>query len=370
MRFLAIIVVLMCVSSPLAFGKSGASFDEFVKSREIVTTLYFQSNNEDLSSSERKRLSGTIDKLRELQKNGRMIRVEGFSSPEGDQEQNFHLSFFRARSVAVLIEANGLPAEVTLTGYGDLLASSNDPKKERRVEIASYVKPVGMKRVKVANKKKKAASGSDLGVVQIAPKDQVIDSYTVEQAIRRKIDNKNKALADKNKMSVLPGLSQAENEVDFNDSLDRGYTQWRKSVDPSYAPKLSQSRQAASRDLNRGYSQSRRALDKDLKRGYSQSQRAADSDLKRDYSQSQQATDSDLKRGYSQSQEAADSDLQRGYSQWQKSADPEIAPGVTQITPFKAPFIDALMIEQAIMEKIGVEPLVPSATVSRVDVDY
>jgi hypothetical protein len=283
-----------------------------------------------------------------------MIRVEGFSSSEGDQENNFRLSFFRARSVAVLIEANDLPSEVTLTGYGDLLAISNDPNKERRVEIASYLKPVGMKRVKVA--KKKTTQGSDLSAIQIAPKEQIIDSYTVEQAIRRKIENKNKALAERNQTidgELLPGLSQTENVIDFSDSLDRGYTQWRKSVDPDYAPKLSQSRQAASRDLNRGYTK-----------------QAADKDLNRGYSQSQQATDNDLKRGYSQSKQTTDSDLKRGYSQWQKNTDPEMAPGVTQIMPFKAPFIDALMIEQAIMEKIGAAPLAPSGTVSLADVGY
>ncbi len=325
MRFLVIIVTLVCIGSPLAFASNGTSFDEFVKSREIVTTLYFQPNNEDLSGSERERLSGTIDKLRELQKSGRMIRVEGFSSSEGDQENNFRLSFFRARSVAVLIEANGLPSEVTLTGYGDLLANSNDPNKERRVEIASYLKPVGMKRVKVA--KKKMTQGSELSAIQIAPKEQIIDSYTVEQAIRRKIEIKNKALAERNQTiggELLPGLSQTENVIDFSDSLDRGYTQWRKSVDPDYAPKLSQSRQAASRDLNRGYSQSKQAVDKNLNRGYSQSHQAIDNDLKRGYSQSKQATDSDLKRGYSQSKQATDSDLKRGYSQSKQATDSEL----------------------------------------------
>ena len=328
MRILFIIMAIVFVGSPLAFAKSGNNFDEFIKSREIVTTIYFQSNHEDLSDSERKRVSETINKLRELQKNGRMIRVEGFSSPEGDQEKNFHLSFFRARYVAELIEAKGMPAEVALTGYGDLLASSDDPKKERRVEIASYLKPAGMKRVRVADKKSRATAGSELGVIHVAPKEKEIDSYSVDQAIRRKIDNKNKGLADKNKAAedeLSPGLSQTENKTNDADDLDRGYSQWRRSIDPSYSPKLSQSKEA---------------------------------------------TDKDLNRGYSQSKEAADKDLNRGYSQWKKSSEPERSPGVTQLTPFKTPVIDALMIEQAIMEKIGAAPLVPSATVSQVDVNY
>ncbi len=105
MRLLVVVTVLVCVSYLPAFANSDVGFDTFVKSREVVATLYFQPNNEDLNNSERKRLSETINKLRELQNNGRMIRVEGFSSPEGDQENNFRLSFFRARSVADLIES-------------------------------------------------------------------------------------------------------------------------------------------------------------------------------------------------------------------------------------------------------------------------
>jgi len=387
-RVLIIIAVVLCFNIPLAFGKSGTSFDEFIRSREIVTTIYFQSNNEDLSRSERKRLSGTIDKLRELQNNGRMIRVEGFSSPEGDQEKNFSLSFFRARSVAVLIEAKGLPAEVALTGYGDLRASSDNPKLERRVEIASYIKPVGMKKIKVADKNKQAPASPEFGSLHFAPVEKVIDSYSVDQAIRNKIDNKNKGIAEQNKEleeELSPGLSQMEKDLNDSEILDRGYSLWRKSVDPSYSPKVSQSEkpsnrnlnrgysqhsEATDRDLKRGYSQSKEAIDRDLKRGYSQSKEAIDRDLKRGYSQSKEAIDRDLKRGYSQSEEAIDKDLKRGYSLWQKDTDHELSPGVTLVSPVDTHVIDALMIEQAIMDKIGAALPAPSGTVTQIGTIY
>jgi len=357
-RVLIIIAAFLCFNIPLAFGNSGTSFDKFIKSREIVTTVYFQSNNEELSSSERKRLSGTIGKLRELQKNGRMIRVEGFSSPEGDQEKNFSLSFFRARSVAVLIEAKGLPAEVALTGYGDLRASSDNPKQERRVEIASYLKPVGMKKIKVSDKNKQTPASSELGSLHFAPAEKVIDSYSVDQAIRNKIDNKNKGIAEQNKEleeELSPGLSQMEKDLHDSEILDRGYSLWRKSVDPNYSPRVSQSEKPSNRNLSRGYSQHREATDRDLKRGYSQSKKAIDSDLK---------------RGYSQSEEATETDLKRGYSQWQKDIDHELSPGVTLASPVGAHVIDALMIEQAIMEKIGADLPAPSGTVTQVGSIY
>ena len=61
--------------------------------------------------------------------------------------------------------------------------------------------------------------------------------------------------------------------------------------------------------------------------------------------------------------------LKRGYSQIREAAALDEAPGVTMVVP-QAPVIDALMIEQAIMEKIGVKPTVPSGSVSQIDVSY
>ena len=306
MRFLVLFLVALCFFAPPAFGADKTVFDSFIKSREVVAILYFQANAEGLAKGELERISATITKLRKLQNNGRMIRVEGFSSPEGDREANFRLSFFRARTVADIIESKGLPAEVTLTGYGDLQAKSDDPNKERRVEIVSYVKPVGMKRVIIANKK--TPLESDHGAMQSPPKDEGINSYRVDQAIRNKVDDKNKGLADKNKRlkgESFPSLSQ----TDYKDDLEHGYGQWRKSIDPSYSPKLSQS-------------------------------------------------------------QTADSDLPRDYSQLEKNAGQNITPGVTQLMPAKAPDIDALMIEQIIMEKIGAEPPPPSGAVSQISADY
>ncbi len=494
MRFLILFVIFSFCMTPSAFSAGSADFDSFIKSREVVATLYFQANSEDLLKGERERITAAISQLRDLQKDGRMIRVEGFSSAEGDEEVNFRLSFFRARAVADVIEAKGMPSEIALTGYGDLRATSDDPVKERRVEIASYIKPISMKRIKIAKESKEALPSVQSDVTQApTPYPQEIDSYSIEQAIKKKIEDRNKGLADKADEAdrdIFPGMSHSDTIIDAQEDLERGYTQWRMSVDPQYAPKVtqtnnaagddlkrgysqsvkaadsdlkrgysqsvkaadndlkrgysqsekaadsdlkrgysqsekaadsdlkrgysqsekaadsdlkrgysqsekaadsdlkrgysqsekaadsdlkrgySQSEKAADSDLKRGYSQSEKAADSDLKRGYSQSEKAADSDLKRGYSQSEKAADSDLKRGYSQSEKAVDSDLKRGYSQWQKNADPELTPGVTKVTPVGVPYIDALMIEQAIMDKIGAELPVPADAVSQLDVSY
>ncbi|MFC1779071.1 OmpA family protein [Thermodesulfobacteriota bacterium] len=307
MRIFLFLILTMGILALPAFSLASNPFDAFVKSREVVETLYFKVNAEELSKTDRERLTSTAQKLRQIQNKGRMIRVEGFSSHEGDQEKNLILSFFRARSVADIIESMGLATEVTLTAYGDLRADSDDHAKERRVEIVSYVMPVKLKKNRVANKNKSAipAPNRSANTVQMDPE---IDSYRVDQAIRSKIGNLNKEVTDKidsDDEKPSPGLSQ-EKPVE-KDVLDRGYSQWRRSVDPGLSLKLSQSK------------------------------------------------------------DTVDGDLKRGYSQLQKSRDAEISPDLTQVSPAQSPVIDALMIEQAIMEKIGVEPTAASRSVTLVD---
>lgn len=213
MRLLFILLMVLGLGMPPVLCADDAGFDAFIKSREVVATIFFRANSEELAKEDLERIAATVNQLRDLQKKGRMIRVEGFSSPEGDQEVNFQLSFFRARTVADLIEEKGLPAEVTLTGYGDLRATSNDPNKERRVEIASYAKPVVMKRIKIVKKMEKMAPTAYPDVTQAADsEEQTIDSFTVDRAIRQKIADKQQRLADKQKFAeneVAPGFTQA-----------------------------------------------------------------------------------------------------------------------------------------------------------------
>ena len=307
MRIFLFLILTMGMLALPAFSLASNPFDAFVKSREVVETLYFKVNAEELSKTDRERLTSTAQKLRQIQNNGRMIRVEGFSSNEGDQEKNLILSFFRARSVADIIDSMGLSTEVTLTAYGDLRADSDDHAKERRVEIVSYVMPFKMKKNKVADKNKSAIPAPNRSA-NTAHMDQEIDSYRVDQAIRSKIGNPNKEVTDKidsDDENPSPGLSQ-EKPVK-KDVLDRGYSQWRRSVDPGLSLKLSQSK------------------------------------------------------------DSVEGDLKRGYSQSQKSRDAETSPDITQVSPVQSPVIDALMIEQAIMEKIGVEPTAASGSVTLLD---
>ncbi len=396
MRIIAIIVAMICFSSSPAFSTSDLNFDEFIRSREVVATLYFQPNNEDLSSSERERLSDTIGKLRELQEDGRMIRVEGFSSPVGDRESNFQLSLFRAHSVAVLIESKGLPAEVTLTGYGDLRATSDDHSKQRRVEIASYLRPVGMQRVRVA--------GENEGMKRDFPQKPLkIDAYVIEQAIRIKIDDKDidskdTGIADKDKVKGKesdPDLSQKKEKKSPGVSRTRskksspgvsrtrskksspgvsrtrskksspGVSRTRsKESSPGVSrtrskessPGVSRTRskesspglsRTRSKESSPGLSKAKKRIEEiDPNRGYEKWRESIDPGLSSKSDQAKEAADRDLKRGYSQATEAANSDrrfyrqaidaaendIKRDYSQATEADDKDIKRGYSQAT--------------------------------------
>ncbi|NIP49249.1 MAG: hypothetical protein GWO30_04395, partial [Gammaproteobacteria bacterium] len=66
-----------------------------------------------------------------------------------------------------------------------------------------------------------------------------IDSYHVDQAIKSKVEERNKGLAnDGFEIKGVPDLSQQDQNFDAD--IERGYTLWRKSVDPDYSPKITQ----------------------------------------------------------------------------------------------------------------------------------
>jgi hypothetical protein len=210
-RFLILFLTFFCFIAPPDVCADETAFNSFIASREIVATIYFQANSEDLGKKAHERVSTTVSRLRKLQTDGRLIRVEGFSSPEGDREANFRLSFYRARTVADIIKEQGLPAEVTLTAYGDLYSESNDPAKERRVEIASYAMPSSLNKVEFSEKKILAPSPcSDVRQAAITLNERHIDSRTVDRAIKQKIADKRKEFAARQRKPD-PALS-----VDFS----------------------------------------------------------------------------------------------------------------------------------------------------------
>lgn len=191
MRFLIIISAVLAINLAQICWADDPSFGTFMKSRKVLATLHFQVNSDSLTSAELELVNALLPGIENQQKSGKLIRVEGFSSPEGDRADNLRLSLHRARNVADIISQKGLPAEVTLTGYGDLLSGTGDPAKERRVEIVAYDKPQNLRKVQIAElierrKKTNSKPVESVSVIE-APKEPIIDAWAIEQAIMEKI---------------------------------------------------------------------------------------------------------------------------------------------------------------------------------------
>lgn len=191
MRILIVSLTLLALCLPVPCLADDAAFKTFLSSRELLATFHFQVNSDRLAEVESKRIDALLPRLKDLQNTGYLIRVEGYASPGGDQAANLSLSLFRARNVAVIIEAKGLPAEVTLTGYGDLRAGNDTPAAERRVEIVAYRMPQIPKKVRIVEKlakmKEKEAVAAEDAVSFVLPKEPIIDALAIEQAIMEKI---------------------------------------------------------------------------------------------------------------------------------------------------------------------------------------
>ncbi|MDH3997892.1 MAG: OmpA family protein [Desulfuromonadales bacterium] len=155
-------ILLLCLTMlgfmPVKAEASNALYETFLQSREVLATIYFPMNSAVLDKDRHDQISKVMSQVRKLQTDGHLIRVEGYSSPEGDVTENMVLSMYRARTIAEIISAKGCEAEIAMTGYGDLLSQSNDPAKERRVEIASYQQPVTLKRIRIAEDRDRPTS--------------------------------------------------------------------------------------------------------------------------------------------------------------------------------------------------------------------
>ena len=115
--------------------------DEFLGSRQVISQIFFDKRAFELSVESRDQLDSAADKLRDLQSHGKLVRVEGFSSPDGDDKFNLKLSMQRALAVEkYLLQNHNLNSYVFLTGFGEKNTMDDTLEASRRVDVAIYTK--------------------------------------------------------------------------------------------------------------------------------------------------------------------------------------------------------------------------------------
>lgn len=122
--------------------KSGQNAESFLENRQILCTVNFDVNSTQLSSAAKDIISKTVPQLRQLDLDAKLLRIEGFASPEGDKQKNFRLSIDRALAVESFLRVNhGVLLDHYITGYGPTTPVDISAAGTRRVEIATYDNP-------------------------------------------------------------------------------------------------------------------------------------------------------------------------------------------------------------------------------------
>lgn len=96
-----LLLLLFCSFIPLSvFAAATSEIDKFLASRHLVTQVFFIKQTAELSDLSRQQLNGAASQLVDYAEQQMLIRVEGFASPDGEDQYNMQLSLQRALAVA------------------------------------------------------------------------------------------------------------------------------------------------------------------------------------------------------------------------------------------------------------------------------
>ena len=140
-RLVLILVCLLLLPVVSSADETEEQLKSFLESRTLIDQVYFNVASSSLSHATKTQLDQVATRLREMEGQGQLLRVEGFASPEGDAKKNVNLSMYRAMAVRnYLRDKHALHLDLFLTGYGGK-AENIQPDAARRVDIASYQQP-------------------------------------------------------------------------------------------------------------------------------------------------------------------------------------------------------------------------------------
>lgn len=138
-KTIACFVVMLLGLSAASAQAGNQTVADFIDSRQVVCTVQFDLGSSGLNAPARDSLDKVVNLLAGVNKNETVIRIEGFSSPDGVEQTNIDLSMARAQSVEVYLhEHHGLPMDRYLIGRGVCPEDGLSRNEQRRVEIAMY----------------------------------------------------------------------------------------------------------------------------------------------------------------------------------------------------------------------------------------
>ena len=152
--FVAALVMLVFSGSLAQAVKTQEAAPEqlakLLEEKEIVCTVEFDVNSAELSREAQQTLTGAVSQIKSVNLKKKMIRIEGFSSPEGNKLINVRLSIDRARAVERFLRANhGVSLDHYISGFGATVPDGVSAAGTRSVQIVIYNNPWGQDELQV-----------------------------------------------------------------------------------------------------------------------------------------------------------------------------------------------------------------------------
>ncbi|ORJ53690.1 OmpA family protein [Geothermobacter hydrogeniphilus] len=127
---------LLCASLATA---AQPSVEDFLGTRKVIAVIPFGLGSADLDKPARHIIDQLVERLKQVDPKRKVVRFEGFSSPEGSEVTNINLSMKRAMAVEdYLRTVYHLPPTRYLIGLGVAGGTTLDVVAQRRVEVVFY----------------------------------------------------------------------------------------------------------------------------------------------------------------------------------------------------------------------------------------
>lgn len=116
--------------------------ESFLGQREVLCTINFPVNSVAITTEASEVLNNNAPFLKNINLKEKMVRIEGFASPEGAKIRNFRLSIDRARAVeSFLRDKHGVSLDHYISGFGPMQPENVSAAGKRSVQIAIYDNP-------------------------------------------------------------------------------------------------------------------------------------------------------------------------------------------------------------------------------------
>jgi len=138
---LTIMTGLLTVSSAWSATSLAAEVEEFLRHRNVLLSVEFAFGSHKLTEGSRASIDRVAEDLKMLLRDSKVVRIEGYATPQGKEDYNLVLSMQRAMAIQeYLMNRYGLELDLFFNGYG-----SGHAPAEKLVQLAFYDDTLGLR---------------------------------------------------------------------------------------------------------------------------------------------------------------------------------------------------------------------------------